>query len=105
MVLYHAPMKGQPEVTPHCVHVLISGRVQGVCFRMATCEEAERRGLKGWVKNLSTGQVEALFEGPESEVLAMLNWCHQGPPGAVVKEVQVTIEPCQGAYQDFRITR
>ena len=88
---------------PIRIHLWISGRVQGVCFRMATCEEAERRGLKGWVRNLRTGQVEALFEGSEDEVLAMIDWCHQGPPGAHVKNVKIEPENYEGLFQDFKI--
>ena len=50
------------------VHLLISGEVQGVCYRATTREEAERLGLKGWVRNLDSGQVEAEIEGPEDLV-------------------------------------
>lgn len=68
-------------------HVYISGRVQGVFFRMATAEEARRLGLSGWVRNLLDGRVEAVFEGEESAVARMLQWCHNGPPHARVDSV------------------
>ena len=62
------------------VHVWISGRVQGVGFRFATCEQAERLGLGGWVRNLGDGRVEAVFEGPAAEVAQAVAWCRRGPP-------------------------
>ena len=69
------------------VHVLISGLVQGVGYRFSTASEARRRHLAGWVRNLSDGRVEAVFEGDRSDVVKMLEWCQHGPVGAVVKDV------------------
>ena len=69
------------------VHVLISGRVQGVGFRAWTVEEAEARGLRGWVRNLRSGSVEALFAGPAYAVDAMLEASRRGPWGAHVTGV------------------
>lgn len=83
--------------------MLISGRVQGVFFRAYTKEEAERLGLKGWVRNLSDGRVEALFEGEEKAVDEMLKWCHQGSPASVVTKVEVFEEPWTGEFEDFKI--
>ena len=78
-------------------HARVSGRVQGVGFRYATSDEARRRGLAGWVRNLDSGAVEAVFEGPRPSVEAMLRWCHQGPPGAWVRQVSVDWdEPFEG---------
>ncbi|MCJ2534242.1 MAG: acylphosphatase, partial [Candidatus Thermoplasmatota archaeon] len=50
------------------VHVLISGRVQGVWFRTSTKQKAEQLGLTGWVRNTSDGSVEAIFEGVEKGI-------------------------------------
>ncbi len=73
---------------------LISGRVQGVFFRASTREVAERLGLKGFVRNLPLVKVEAVFEGPRDKVQEALDWCHQGPPGAEVRQVRVSwVEP------------
>ncbi len=85
------------------VRVLISGRVQGVFFRAYTKEEAERLGLKGWVRNLPDGRVEALFEGKEEAIEKMLRWCHQGSPASVVTKVEVSEEPWTGEFKDFKI--
>ena len=65
-------------------YVLIRGRVQGVGFRAWTEVTALERGLQGWVRNRRDGAVEALFSGPETDVLAMIDDCQAGPPGARV---------------------
>jgi acylphosphatase len=70
-------------------HVWISGRVQGVGFRYATASEARAQGVDGWVRNLDTGQVEAVFEGPAAAVGRLVAWCRAGPDGAWVREVRV----------------
>ena len=76
------------------VRVWISGRVQGVCFRAATCEQAERRGVRGWVRNRADGSVEAWFEGESWAVEQMVDWCHRGPEYAAVDHVAVSpVEP------------
>ena len=70
------------------VHATIHGRVQGVWFRGWTKQEAEARGLTGWVRNMPDGTVEALFVGPRAEVSAMLDACSDGPPHAHVATVE-----------------
>ncbi len=69
--------------------VVLSGRVQGVGFRYATADEARRRKVSGWVRNLDSGGVEAVFEGPQGSVESMVRWCEDGPPGAFVRDVRV----------------
>jgi acylphosphatase len=61
-------------------HVLVSGKVQGVFYRDTTRKEALRRGLRGWVRNLSDGRVEAVFEGDVALVDEMVAWCRVGSP-------------------------
>ena len=72
------------------VRVAISGRVQAVGFRYWTQDEASRRGLKGWVRNLVDGRVEAAFEGEPAQVYAMIEACRGGPRMAQVGEVEIT---------------
>ena len=86
-----------------CAHVLISGKVQGVCYRAATREKAVAIGLCGWVRNLRDGRVEAVFEGPPATISQMINWCHQGPPAALVEAVQVDYQAATGLI-GFQIT-
>ena len=76
--------------------VLISGRVQGVFFRDACRRMAERHGVSGWVRNLSDGSVEAVFEGPAAEVGRLVEWSREGPRAAVVEDVRVAAEPPEG---------
>jgi len=85
------------------VHVIISGRVQGVFFRAETKRVADSLGLKGWVKNRPDGSVEALFEGDETAINRMLKWCWKGPLLARVNNVEVQEEPSEGTLKDFRI--
>ena len=69
------------------VGVRIEGRVQGVWYRGWAVAEAERRGLRGWVRNRSDGSVEALFVGPAETVADMIEACRRGPPAARVRAV------------------
>jgi acylphosphatase len=68
-------------------HVTISGRVQGVGYRAWVEDQAILNGLEGWVRNRTDGSVEALFEGPSDDVVAMVAACRQGPPAARVDAV------------------
>ncbi len=85
------------------VHAVISGRVQGVFFRMETKYAAERFGALGWVKNLPDGTVEAVIEGDETNVEALLEWCGEGPPHARVDRVDSKREEYQGEFQRFDV--
>lgn len=83
-------------------HVFVTGKVQGVFYRLSTVREAERRGIDGWVRNLADGRVEAVFEGDRGTVEAMVNWCHVGPSAAVVKDVTVTWGDLEG-WRGFEV--
>lgn len=86
-----------------CVHVLISGRVQGVWFRASTKQIAKQLRLKGWVRNNPDGNVEAVFEGDDSLIKEMLNWCHHGPRLAKVTNVEINYEEPSNGFDDFLI--
>lgn len=70
-------------------HVFVSGTVQGVYYRASTRDAAREAGVDGWVRNLDDGRVEAVFEGEEADVEAMVEWCHTGSPRADVDDVAV----------------
>ncbi len=85
-------------------HVIISGRVQGVFFRVETQRAAERFGVLGWVRNRPDGTVEAVFEGERAAVDAILTWCKDGPDHAVVDNVELNWQSYTGEYKRFDIT-
>jgi acylphosphatase len=68
----------------------LAGRVQGVGFRYYAAERARGQNLAGWVRNLDSGEVEAVFQGPRGAVEDMVRWCTDGPPGAHVRDIRVT---------------
>ena len=85
------------------VHLLISGRVQGVYFRQGMMETAEKNNVLGWVRNLPDDRVEAILEGNDSNVDAVMEWAHFGPAGAVVDELKIFEENYTGEFQEFKI--
>jgi acylphosphatase len=72
------------------LHLDIEGRVQGVWFRESMRSEAERLGVTGWVRNRPDGSVEAVVQGPDAAVDALVEWAHRGPPRAQVARVVLT---------------
>ena len=84
-------------------HVRVFGRVQGVGFRYSAADEARRRRLSGWVRNLDSGAVEAVFQGPRTAVEDVVRWCNEGPVGAYVREVRVSWDEPPEAISGFAI--
>lgn len=70
-------------------HVIVTGDVQGVNFRAACRDQARQVRVCGWVKNLSDGSVEAVFEGTQAGVQRMVSWCYSGPIYARVGHVEI----------------
>ncbi len=87
------------------VHVWVSGRVQGVFFRESARQEADRLHLMGWVQNLPDGRVEAVIQGEEAQVHAMLAWCKAGPAGARVDGVEAQHESEETPMPAFHVRR
>lgn len=71
------------------VHLLITGRVQGVGYRAWAHHQAELRGLRGWVRNRTDGSVEAVVSGERRAVELMIDACRDGPGMALVEGVEV----------------
>jgi acylphosphatase len=86
------------------VHVIITGKVQMVFFRMETQKAALNYGICGWVKNRADGAVEAVFEGDSDQIEKTIKWCWKGSPRSVVQDVTVDQEAYTGEYSDFTIT-
>jgi acylphosphatase len=83
--------------------LLISGRVQGVCYRWFTRDTAVELGLTGWVRNLPDGKVEAVAEGEREKLEQLLGWCRRGPDMARVTDIRAEWEAGSGEFQDFTI--
>lgn len=97
-------MMEEKSVTEQRVHLWVEGRVQGVCFRHYTRQEACRLGCTGWVRNLYDGRVEAVIEGNAAAVAELVSWCHHGPQMAQVTKVDVQSEEPTSEFDDFRVT-
>jgi acylphosphatase len=89
----------EPVMAMTMQRVVVQGRVQGVGFRAWVSSNARKRGLKGWVRNLSNGAVEAVFAGEPDLVEQMVKDCWDGP--LVSRVLSVIAEPCQEAVGDY----
>jgi acylphosphatase len=68
---------------------MVRGRVQGVCFRSGTVDEARLLGLAGYTRNLGDGSVEVVARGPRDNLAQLLDFLHRGPSMARVTAVEV----------------
>jgi acylphosphatase len=87
------------SVVEKAVRVRVEGLVQGVYFRASARRVARGLAVKGWVRNLREGGVEAFLQGSADAVDAMVDWCRHGPPGARVD--RVTVEPADADVRWF----
>jgi acylphosphatase len=85
------------------VHLIISGRVQGVFFRYTMQQVASKFNVTGWARNLPNAKVEAILEGDKENLEKVIEWSHHGPSGAVVENVDVRWEEYSGEFKDFSI--
>jgi acylphosphatase len=85
--------------------VVFRGLVQGVNFRAHCRERAAELGLRGWVRNLGDGTVEAVFEGPRELVEACIEWNSAAQPNARVTATNVSWESATGEFSRFDIRR
>jgi acylphosphatase len=83
--------------------LIVSGRVQGVCFRAETQKAATIYGVFGWVRNKRDGTVEAIVEGAKKDVISLINWCNSGPPLSRVQKVDVSWQAYQSEFNEFGI--
>jgi len=87
-------MSEETGATPRALRLLVRGFVQGVGYRWSLVREAERLGLRGWVRNRRDGSVEALAAGPQPALRQLVAWARRGPPAALVQ--QVDEQPAEG---------
>lgn len=83
-------------------HVYISGFVQGVGYRAYVRSKARKIGIKGWVRNLSDGRVEAVFQGDKEVIEDILALCNRGPFFAKVTDIVIDWEDARENYSDFQ---
>jgi len=86
------------------IHLIITGKVQGVSYRFAAKEMATNLSLTGWIRNTSEGHVEATVSGPDPALQQFIDWCRQGPRLAVVSDIIVQHVP-EKSFADFSIRR
>lgn len=84
-------------------HLIITGMVQGVYYRVTARQKARTFDITGWVKNRPDGAVEAVVEGNAENIMKSIDWCRQGPPASRVSHVQVEWEDFRGEFQAFSI--
>lgn len=85
------------------IHLLISGKVQGVFYRVKAKGKAEELKLTGWIKNNPDGKVEILAEGKESNLKELIKWCYDGSRNAVVEDIKVDWREGEGKFDQFEI--
>lgn len=92
-----------PSMSPalETLLVRVTGRVQGVGFRLATVRRAHMLGVRGWVRNNEDGTVEALIQGEPDAIDQMLTWLHQGPPAARVDALESTQSDTPRRFSHF----
>ncbi len=83
--------------------IIVKGFVQGVFYRVSVRKVALDLGLKGFVRNLSDGNVEVVAEGDEEKINELIEFCKEGPSGAKVEGVDVTSEKPKNEFKDFEI--
>lgn len=83
------PMAGEAAPLPKLAHLKISGRVQGVSYRVWMRREAQARGISGWARNRTNGDVEALLSGSPEAVQSLCEICRSGPPYARVDQILI----------------
>ncbi|QEC68764.1 acylphosphatase [Panacibacter ginsenosidivorans] len=72
------------------VNLIVKGKVQGVFFRAEAKENADKLGVKGWIKNQPDGNVEIMAKGSQEAIDAFIAWCRKGSKRAAVTDVIVT---------------
>jgi len=83
------------------IHIIISGYVQGVCFRYFTKIKARKLGLKGFVRNAPNGDVEVVAEGNEKEINELIDFCRKGPMLSCVANLKIEYGEFKGEFDDF----
>ncbi len=73
------------------IRAIVSGKVQGVSFRMYTRAQARQLGVRGYVRNLRNGNVEIVAAGEAEQVDSLMDWAKSGSPSAIVKNLEIAV--------------
>lgn len=90
---------------PQTWKIIVRGKVQGVFYRQSTAEQASALGVTGTVRNLADGSVEVYAQGEPGQLEALVDWCKNGPPRAIVTSVSTDKFDLPDRYDVFRIVR
>tara|TARA_R110002111_G_scaffold176804_1_gene242315 strand:+ start:681 stop:956 length:276 start_codon:yes stop_codon:yes gene_type:complete len=90
-------------MTITCIQLRVTGKVQGVSYRISAKREADKLGLTGWVRNQSDGSVDILIEGYQTELDTFIQWAQNGPQYADVHHVSIKSLTTSPEYNDFNI--
>ena len=85
------------------VHLLVSGKVQGVFFRQALKVVAKKNNVSGWVRNLKDGRVEAVFEGDSKSISSAIEWTRVGPANSRVDDIEIINEEFKNEFSTFEV--
>jgi acylphosphatase len=85
------------------IHVLVTGRVQGVGYRAYVQANALQLGIQGWVRNLPTGTVELVAQGPASLIAELEDTLWAGPPLSKVADLHIESSPPDPDLKGFAI--
>ena len=85
------------------VHLLVSGKVQGVFFRQALKVIAKKNNVLGWVRNLTDKRVEAILEGDGKSVNSVIEWAKIGPANSHVDDIEINNEEFKNEFSTFEV--
>lgn len=85
------------------LHLLISGKVQGVGYRVTAYWYAKQLGLCGWVRNLADGRVEITAEGHHQQLTQLIDWANTGPSYAIVNDLEIQYTEATDEWKEFKI--
>ena len=85
------------------IHLLVSGKVQGVFFRQALKVIAKNNNVLGWVRNLKDGHVEAVLEGDTKDINLVVEWTRIGSANSRVDDIEVTNEGFKNEFLTFEV--
>jgi acylphosphatase len=85
------------------LHLIMTGRVQGMGFRFSIERLCTKLGVNGWAKNNSDGTLEAMFEADEDKLNEVLEFCKKGPTFAIVENTEINWDECLDEFKEFRI--